>query len=239
MEGIDITLDVRIDSDGKDPDSASQILRSYHKLLWSKQLPDKRDFILRDDVNGVYLYHKSDLGEFFLTSDSITHTYRHWRRKNIQEIIRQVPNEEMDYFYNLAYTIGGFSIFPGNRINGLPTINQERGVNKAINDRMDLTLECLRRYYICETSPLFETLERYKDFFELFTDFKGYCEYFLLQDLVSQDYSEINFLLPFNGFIEDPLPNDISEYNIYMQRTIEFLHNRNKRICEYGCKNRF
>jgi len=236
MEHIDTTFDFRTDSQGKDPDSASRTLRNYHKILWSKQLLNDKYFELRDDINGVYLYHKSDLGEFFLSSDSITHTYRRWKRKNIPEIIAQIPLDEMEFFFGLSYTIGGFIIFPGNRINGLPTINQDRGVNLYINDRIDLTLECIRRYYLDEESPLFDTLKRYSDFFDLFVDFRGYCEYFLLQDLVSDDFSEVNFLLPFSEFINDPLPNDITEYNIYKQNTIDFLHNRNKRIEAGHCR---
>ena len=63
------------------------------------------------------------------------------------------------------------------------TINGERGWNKRIVDRFDLTLECIRRYYLDIESPLKETLERYKSFFLLFEDFRHYVEFFFLQDL--------------------------------------------------------
>jgi hypothetical protein len=43
-------------------------------------------------------------------------------------------------------------------------MNQARGVSKMIDDRFDLTLECIRRYYKNESSPLFETIKRYSDF---------------------------------------------------------------------------
>jgi len=234
MDKIDITYDVRTDSNNKDPDSASRTLRNYHKILWSKILPNGKSFILDDSIEGVYLYHKSDLGEHFLSSDSITHTYRHWKR--MQKIIEQIPIDEMDYFYSLAYTIGGFLIFPGNRINGLHTMNQERGMNLYINDRIDLTLECIKRYYNGETSPMYDTIKRYNGYFELFVNFKGYCEYFLLQDLVIDTFSEIKFFLPFNGFVNNPLPNNVDEYNEYKKNNIIFLHNRNNRIKEYNEK---
>jgi len=32
-----------------------------------------------------------------------------------------------------------------------------------------------------------------KEFFELFVDFKGYIDYFYLQDCVSYDYSKVHF----------------------------------------------
>jgi hypothetical protein len=61
---------------GKDPDAHSPTLRRYHKTLWSKALPSGRKLELVDTHPNSYLYHKSELGEFFLTSDAITHSYR-------------------------------------------------------------------------------------------------------------------------------------------------------------------
>lgn len=229
---IDITFDVRIDSKGKDPDSSSKTLKHYHKLLWNKKLPNGKLLQLDDSLNDTYLYHKSEMGEFYLSSDSIIHTYFKWKRT--QDIIKQIPENEMRYFYDLAHTIGGFIIFPGNKINGFHTINQERGMNKKINDRIDLTLECIRRYYNNENSPMLDTIKRYSNFFLLFSDFKGYCDFYLLQDLVTDDYSKINFFLPFNDFIVHPLPKDLDEYNVYKKNNIDFLHKRNRRIEEYA-----
>lgn len=62
---IDITFDFHSDSRGRDPDSYSPTLKKYHKILWSKPLPNGNLFTLKDDKTGAYLYHKSDLGEFF------------------------------------------------------------------------------------------------------------------------------------------------------------------------------
>lgn len=232
---IDINFDVRSDSGGKDPDYASKTLRNYHKLLWSKNLPNGCYFELDDTVVNAYLYHKSELGEFYLASDSVIHTYYKWKRT--QYIIEQIPIAEMEFFYGLAYTIGGIMIFPGNRIDGLNTMNQERGTNRKINDRMDLTLECIRRYYLNEDSPLMATIKRYGDFFDLFEGFKGYCEFFLLQDLVEDseinNFSKIKFFLPFNGFISNPLPLSVDEYIDYKRNNIAFLNNRNNRINDY------
>lgn len=201
-------------------------------MLWNKQLPNGALFSLDDKHRGSYLYHKSELGEFFLSSDAIVHTYFRWA--NTQHIIEQVPKDDMTYFYDLACTVGTFVLFPGNKINNKFTMNQARGVNKKINDRFDLTLECIRRYYQNETSPLLEVIQRYSDFFDLFVDFKGYCEFFLLQDLVSDDNSGVRFFLPFIGFISNPIPRDLDEYNEYMKNNIEFIKKRNQRIDEYN-----
>ena len=72
MKIIDINFDFHTDSYGKDPDVYSPTLKRYHKILWSKPLPSGKLFSLRDDKVGIYLYHKSELGEFFLGSDAIS-----------------------------------------------------------------------------------------------------------------------------------------------------------------------
>lgn len=37
---IDITFDFRSDARGRDPDAYSPTLNAYHKILWSKELPN-------------------------------------------------------------------------------------------------------------------------------------------------------------------------------------------------------
>ena len=61
-------------------------------------------------------------------------------------------------------------------------------------------MECIRRHYSDEPSPLDEVLARYADFFRLFRDFRGYVEFFLLQDLVTEDCSAVRFFAPFEDF---------------------------------------
>ena len=197
---IDITFNFETDAKGKDPDNCSETLRTYHKYLWSKKLPIGEEFDLYDYFERKCIYHKSNIGEFILASDAITHTYSRIRLKRMQKIIEKVPSEHMDKFYKLACTIGSYCIFPAKRVDNKNTINQARGTKVQIKDRFDLTLECIRRYYNNEESPLFSDLKRYNEFMTLFIDFKGYCDFFLIQDLVSEDYSEVKFYLPFNDF---------------------------------------
>ena len=91
-----------------------------------------------------------------------------------------------------------------------------------------------KKIYLNEDSPLLETLSRYKDFFKLFDDFKGYVDFFLFQDLVQSNYSSINYFLPSNNFNNSPIPNDIQEYKVYRKNMTEFINKRNKRIFEYS-----
>lgn len=228
---VDTNYDFRTDAGGKDPDQYSPTLRKYHQLLWSKSLPSGKMFTLDDTSPIFYLQHKSALGSFYLSSDSVIPTFTKWKR--LQHIIERLPSDEVESFLHLAYTMGGMLIFPSNKVDGEPSINMERGFNPLIADRLDLTLECIRRYYLGEDSPMFETLKRYNNFFELFGDFRGYVDFFLLNDLVSDDYSSIKFVLPFDNFKSISYPQDINEYKSYREATIAFLEKRNKRIEVY------
>ena len=143
---IDITFDFRSDTPpGKDPDALSPTLRSYHKFLWSKPLPNGVLFELNDTKSNVYLYHQSELGEFFLSSDSAIHTFSRWA--SMAHIINQLKQGEAEDFRRVGYSMGGMIIFPANRVEGKNTINVARGFHPLIKDRIDLTVECIRRYY--------------------------------------------------------------------------------------------
>lgn len=228
---IDISFDFRTDAGGRDADAYSPTLRKYHKLLWGKPLPCGRRFDLTDTVRGVYLHHSSNLGQFFLCSDSIMHTYTKW--ESLKHITGLLPEEENEAFRTVAYTIGGYTVFPGNKIAGKQTINVARGFNGRISDRFDLTLECIRRHYARQNSPLAETLARYHAFFALFQDFSGYVDFFLLHDLVTPDSTAVRFLTRFDDFKTPAVPKNGDEYRTYRRLGIEFVQARNQRIAKY------
>ena len=213
----------------KDPDSHDPILRRYHRLLWSKPLPNGKMLSLDE-----YLRHNSELGSFSFSSDSFMHTFSEWKR--YQHVIVQIPKSETERFYSLAGTIGGITIFPSNKVEGKMTINGAKGCDSKILDRIDLTMECIRRHYEGGKSPLSETLERYRSFFDLFTDFKGYAEFFMMQDMVAAD-QKIKFLCSFDGFRSSPLPDGVDEYIRYKDNSISFLERRNDRIKNWAEEN--
>ncbi len=226
---IDITFDCRSDAPpGKDPDKYSPTLRRYHRQLWSKPLPNGAVFDLADTTPRVYLHHRSQLGEFWLSSDAVIPSFVKERR--LAQVFEEIPGEQIDAFRRVGYTIGGMMIFPGNQIDRRMTINSRRGCHPRIKDRFDLTVECIRLYYLGETSPLYETLDRYADFFALFGDFKGYVEFFLLQDLVTKDGTAVRFFAPFSEFAPWPVPASTEEYKAYMANALEFINARNGRI---------
>jgi len=232
---IDTSLDFRTDTPGypkRDPDVHSPTLRRYHKLLWSKPLPNGRLLHLDDTVRGAYLHHRSELGEFFLSSDSVIPTFTRWGFAKAHPEL--YPPRENEAFMAISYTIGGMMVFPGNRVQGKWTINQARGCLKKISDRFDLTVECIRRHYAAERSPLADTLARYRDFFVLFESFDGYVEFFLLRDLVNADCSHVKFFMPFDDFQTASVPQDDATYREYRRRSIEFIEARNCRMERYA-----
>lgn len=230
MCSIDVTFDFRSDTPpGRDPDTFSPALRTYHQRLWSKRLPTGRSFAL--DVNSplpYYLRHISDLGEFWMSSDAVVPTFS--RTRELADIMLQIPPEDTDTLNRLAYTIGGMMVFPANRIEGKMTLNGARGCNGRIRDRFDLTLECIRRHYEGEHSPLSEAIKRYSDFFALFVDFAGYVGFFLLQDLVDEATATVKFFAPFEDFHSSPLPRPLDVYLAYREEAMRFIDARNRRI---------
>ena len=229
---IDVTFDFRSDTPtGKDPDTFSPALRSTHRRLWGRPLPNGAPFHLDASNRRRYLYHESELGRFFLSSDAIIRTF--CRHPRAASIMAQIPEAEQEAFNRQGYTIGGMMVFPGNRINNKQTINQRRGMHPRIADRFDRTLECIRLHYLGQTSPLADTLELYPDFFDLFGDFRGYVDFFLLQDLVTDDYTRVRSFLPFADFTTPAIPKTRDEYLLYRQATLEFVGARNARIADF------
>jgi hypothetical protein len=227
---IDITFDFRSDTPGypkKDPDACSPTLRRYHKLLWSKPLSSGVMFELVDTTPGVYLHHQGQSVDFWMASDAVIPTFR--KEARISHIIEQIPRE-MATFMRIGYTIGGMMLFPANRVGGQMTINGARGFHPRIKDRFDLTVECIRRHYRNDDSPLSKPLARYADYFHLFGDFQGYVEFFLLQDLVTADCSAVKFFSPFENFNSSPVPDSLAAYLEYRELAVGFIEARNQRI---------
>ncbi len=226
---IDTSFNMYSDAGGGDPDSTSPTLKSYHQFLWSKELPNGKKFHLSSSTPNSYLHHKSELGEFFLGSDAITHSYKnHERKKWLTEQI----SDEVQELFDIGSTIGAYTLFPNKRVNKKHTINQARGVKSIIDDRFDLTLECIQRFYKNDSSPLQDTILRYNEFFNLFESFEGYVDYFLLNDLVDRNY-KVKFYLPFDQFQTKPEFKSIEDYREYKKGVIEFINLRNKRIEKY------
>ncbi|WP_343210483.1 DUF6994 family protein [Anaerolentibacter hominis] len=248
MDKIDISFDFTTDTSdywlgfwdrnnglgagGNDPDAFSKTLQKYHQILWSKKLPNGEYMDLSMGTGSRYLTWK----DFRFGSDSITASFRYNKYREMMEQVKQARPDYKSYMENYlhrSYTIGGAIIFP-KRIGG---INQSRGCNPFIMDRWDLSLECIRRYYLGEVSPLYDVLQKDKGFFDLFMDFKGYVDFFYLQDCVSSDYSEVKLWLGEPAFTYSPLPKTVDSYFSWIESNLNFVEKRNKRI-QSACQSK-
>jgi hypothetical protein len=226
---LDTSFDFRSDSPQGDPDKYSPTLRRYHQLLWSKALPSGAPFVLEDGGRGNYLVHRSDLGTFWLSSDAVIATFR----KKARPIVEELGAAALEEFQAVGYTMGGMMLFPSNRVDGKMTLNGARGFHPQVADRLDLTVECIRRHYRGEASPLSEALARHADFFSLFDDFAGYVDHFLLKDLLTPEGDQVAFFMSFDDFRTPAVPRDVETYREYRQRSIDFVRARNRRIDDY------
>lgn len=220
---------------GKDPDSRSPRLRRYQRLLWSKPLPDGRPFELHAGrALSPYLAYEADGTGFVLGSDAITSSYTRWSRpESLVNAIASLDEDQRSRYLNPPYTIGSAMIWPVRR-KDRPTMNTARGFRLLIADRMDLTLECIRRHYAGEPwSPLADVMNAYADYFELFGGFTEFVEFFHFQDLVTPDCDEVRFYLPFDNFKRSGTPTTTDEYVEYREKTLEFIEGRKRRMAEW------
>lgn len=228
---VDVTFDFLSETPpGKDADAVSPTLRRYHQLLWSKPLPSGPDLVLQTEP-GAHLVHRAQEQTHYLASDAITTNLygRAWR------VLAQLPEDQRPP--DLGYTIGSSILFPGNVIDGRMTINGARGFHPRIADRFDLTLECIRRHYADEVSPLAEVLDRYRSFFDLFVDFRGYVGFFLLDDLLDEGPGNVHirFFHQFDDFSTPAVPRTVPDYLAYVRASNDFILARNERILRVQC----
>ena len=209
-----------------DPDKHSPTLKKYHQLLWSKRLPngEEMDLQIGDDFSHedfTYLRWK----DFRLSSDTIIVELKYEKYRSVIDKVMKAVGDYKSYYENLirkGYTIGGTIIFPQHP----GSINQARGTNAFISDRWDLTLECIRRYYLGDPSPISATIRGDADFFDLFVDFKGYVDFFFLQDCVNEDYSEVDIWCGDASFKKSGLPETVEDYFQFIEKQHFFLRNR-------------
>ena len=215
---------------GADPDCVSPTLKRYHQILWSRDLPNGEKMDLKIGSKRDYLTWKNHR----FASDSIIVEFRYKKNLKIIEQAKEKKKEKFKAYYEellrKSYTIGGMIIFPKHR----GSMNQDKGTNWLISDRWDLTLECIRRYYNGENSPLYKTIDRDRWFYQLFLDFKGYVDFFFLQDAVTDDYSSVHIWCGNAEFTTRGLPQTYDDYERFIKNEYEFLSKRNARIKEFS-----
>jgi len=178
----------------------------------------------------------------YLTSDRAVPTWAEWKRTTWLREGNAALQQRVDAAYWPLFAMGEMMMFPGRQVGG-PSINQAK-VRPSIGDRLDLTVECIRRYYQAvnvgadptKTSPLGAVLWRYRQFFELFADFSGYVDFWLLHDLVTTQ-GRVRFLMEgerdeYDFDTRSPLPQSADDYIRYLDNAEDFVAARNDRMVE-------
>ena len=212
-----------------DPDARSDALRYYQYLLYRRELPNGEFFDLQYHTKPNLVWN----GKRF-SSDSIIVSFRHKRYNVIKEVAARPDFREwIEGFIRESYTIGGEMLFPVN-----PSINTARGFNNSsVSDRFDLTLYCIQKYYEGIESlndyglnRLLDAIKMNGDFFNKFLDFRGYVDFFLLQDAVDERYDTILY----QSYLGKP--KNVKDYDRFLAMEIDFLKKRNRRIAEMELK---
>ena len=236
---IDVTRDYTLDTKGfwndfwvdnplgqikKDPDNMSLSLMTDQMRLYSRKLPNGEFFDLNRDFNKRVVWKGIQF-----SSDSIINNLRHKGYTVVENMVNRPDyREKVESYLHEGYTIGGEIIWPVK-----DSINQARGCNRTISDRMDLTLYCIQAYYRKVRSlpnpglnTFLDCIRRNGWFFDLFVDFKGYVDFFFLNDLV-EDYNTVLWI-DYTG-----RPSTEKDYNLFCDRMMDFLRKRNRRISEF------
>jgi hypothetical protein len=250
MRVFDTSFDYKTDTPSRTkPDAGkdSQMLRADHELLWTKELPLSGDIFaarLTTRKDRYLIFTDANKEKHCYGSDPITSSYTTWveeknpRSRALVDAIAGLDDEQRARYLNPPYTIGSAMIWPV-RTKDYWTMNRARGARLLIADRMDLTLECIRRHYAREPgSPLADSTTAYADFFKLFGTFKGFVEFFHFEDLITpgSDYQKIEYFLRPNNFKRSGTPVTTLEYIEYRENVLAFIEKRNSRMAKWVTK---
>lgn len=210
-------------------DRYSPTLRRYHQRLWSRPLPNGTAFDLdaSGDPANAYLVTQDGV---VLASDSLINSMTHWRR--LQSALTSIPESEQRVFRRRASSIAATGLWPQRIGEAGHSINQARGVHRQVADRLDLTVECVRRHYAGQDSPLAAVMENASDFFALWPGWRSWVQWWLLDDLVDEE-GQLKWLLPFTDFgNEEAWPTTPAAWRSYRDRCLDFIDGRAARILE-------
>jgi hypothetical protein len=253
---FDTSFDYKTDTPSRtkpDPDSDSQLLRWDHELLWTKELRSGVLFAPKVTTRKSEYLIFTDPSEkrHCYGSDAITSSYT--GRSTPAPLVKAMADLsqcQKSRYLDPPYTIGSAMIWPVR--NGQTTINQARGFGpsgRLIGDRMDLTLECIRRHYSTEPEDppagafrdayedFFAVINAYNDFFALFDGFREFVDFFHFQDLVTPDYKAVRFYLTFENFEVPGTPATKDDYVMYREATLQFIAGRGRRMAEWITEN--
>jgi hypothetical protein len=248
MRTFDLSFDYETDMPARskaDADCDSPRLRLDHELLWTKRLRSGVTFAPaapRVRRHGYLIWTDQSGAQHWYGSDAITHSFTNWGSpKALAQAKAELTEEQRERYLSPSYTIASSTIWPV-RSNDRPTINEARGfgpTGRVLRDRIDLTLECIRRHYEGADNPLASVLSAYGDFFAMFDGFAEFTTFFHFQDLITQDSSAVHSLMRPGQVLTQPdfereaTPSTVEEYVTYREATLDFITRRGNRMADW------
>jgi hypothetical protein len=239
----------------RDPDSAHKGLREAHALLWSRPVPGRESWAFTSPpgwyLRSVTLLEKAP-AEWCAGSDNFATTHTN----ALPDLASRIPGYvgatiRADAHLHEFCTIGGYIVFPGALDQQRPTahparrwtMNQAKGCDPHVADRMDLTLEAIRLYYDGETrrvrNPLGDVIDAYGWFFDYFgthaKGFQNYIDYFFLNPFVVN--GEVVPLYGDRLDFNSALPRDSERYYLYISAQLAAVTQRNHLITNWWQEN--
>ena len=229
----------------RDPDSSHQGLRDAHAMLWGRTVAGKEPWAFTSP-SGWYLKSTTSLktapAEWCVGSDNFATTHTN----ALPELAANIPGYTDKHLCDFC-TIAGYIVFPNAHGHQRPTtpvarrwsMNQAKGCDSHVADRMDLTLEAIRLYFDGQTdrarNPLGDVLDAYDWFFDWFgtgpEGFQTYVDHFFLNPFVADGR-----VVPLYGesvVFGKALPRDPSVYYPYIEAQRTAVLERNALITQW------
>jgi hypothetical protein len=233
----------------RDADQSDKRLKASHIELWGRPRPNEVAWGF-DSPPRWYMRSIVQLptgpAAWCVGSDNFATTHTN----ALTEMARAIPGYEDGHLHEMC-SIGGYLVLPAALGDKRPiaqpvrkwSLNQAKGCDHRIADRIDLTLEAIRLYYAGMTSrdvnPLGDVLDAYGWFFDPFgkgaKGFQAYVDFFFLTPFV-EDGRVVPLYRDRLDF-DNALPRDPSEYYPYIDAQLTAVKQRNALITQWWQRN--
>lgn len=159
----------------------------------------------------------------------------------VKQLVKSTDPSLVNKFINARYAPGNFIFWPRH----YASINTARaGIRGGgVEDRIDLTLECLRLWYEGKTPPCIgKAIERDSAYFKLFESFEFFVSFFALEPFVidgipvdllrsnlDKESSESKFVAVTDASFKELLPSEVF-FEHYLKNTCSIISRRTEAL---------
>ncbi len=205
-----------------DPCDDSLFLKKSIRKMFSRPLPNGQTMELEETSSGFRW------NDFRFGIDTVVPSFFSTRNRNLSKAYALSETDFRDSvseYIRETDLLGAYTIYPVHANSLIQCIYS----NNRIRGRWDFVLECVRRHYSGEDSPLYDCMRRDRLFYDLFVDFNGFIDFFYLNDFINSD-GTVKMLLQTELFEMNPVPRNWDEYKKWFGTNIELVKKRNSRM---------